>query len=530
MRNLKALVFLLFFFLLGCSAKDAAIQRKDIDGGTLVFSLGGDISILNPILSSDTASSAVEGVIFSGLTKVNEKLEIVPDMAKKWDISRDGKTYTFYLRDDIYWHDGKKFTAQDVKFTFDSILDPKVNSVRRGDYVIDGIPIKFVVAGPYVVRAFLPKPFAPFLSRVGMGVIPKHILAGKDINTSNFNQKPVGTGPFVFKEWISGDRAVVSRNPRYYGGIPRLERIVYKIIPDENSRLIALEAGEADVSDVPPKDYTRVRSFKKVNVFEYDSLTYTFIGFNLRNPLFSDARTRKALAYATDKEQLIGLVLRGLGSAAYSPMAPAGWAYEPGVNKYPYDLKKAAMLLDSAGWIVGRDGIRERQGKKFEFTILVNQGNKEREKAAVILQWQYKKLGIKVNVRVMEWSALLRIINSRDSVKDFDAVIIGWSLGIDPDAYSIWHSSQYPLGLNFTGYDNPVIDRLLEKGRITVEKKKRKEIYGKFQKIIADDQPYIFLWYPKSITAVSDRVGGLAKPGPAGLFVDMEKIFIKDKK
>lgn len=503
--------------------------------GTLVFSLGGEISILNPILSSDTASSAVEGTIFSGMTKINEKLDIIPDIARKWSVSADGRVYTFYLRDDVFWHDGVKCTAEDVKFTFDSILDPKVNSVRRGDFIIDGVPIEFIVVSPYILRAVLPKPFAPFLASAGMSILPKHLLNGKDINAASFNQHPIGTGPFKFKEWVSGDHVTVERNEKYYGGKPRLSKILYKIVPDENSRLIALEAGEADESDVPAKDYKRIKRLNNINVFEYDSLVYTYLGLNLDNPLFRDKNVRKALAYATDKGQMINLIFRGLASPAYSPSAPVSWVYEDKVNKYPYNIQKANKMLDDAGWKMRKEdigasgyrGIREKNGKKFEFEILVNQGNKEREKAAVILQWQYKKIGVKVNIRILEWSAMLKIVNAPKAPKQFDALIIGWSLGIDPDSYSIWHSSQFPNGLNFIDYKNPVVDRLLEQGRTTIDKGNRKAIYQELQRIIADDQPYIFLWYPKSIAAVSKRVGGLSKPGPAGLFLNMEKVFVR---
>lgn len=522
--NKITIIFLLFLVcVFGC----AGSGRREKNNDTLVLTLGGDVSVLNPILSSDTASSAVEGVIFSGLTKVNEDLEIVPDIAKRWTISKDGRIYTFYLRDDVYWHDGVKLTAYDAKFTFDLILDPKVNSVRRGDYIIDGIPIKFETRGPYILRAVMPKPFAPFLGRAGTGILPKHILEGKDINTSEFNRSPVGSGPFMFKEWVSADRVVTEKNPRYFGGVPKLGKIVFKIIPDENSRFIALEAGQTDVCDIPAKDYSRARAMKGVNIFEYESLLYVYLGLNQKKEIFSDKKVRQALAYATDKGQLIQLILRGLATPAYSPMSPVGWTYNDDVEKYSYDIQRSKNMLDEAGWIRGKDGIREKNGRKLEFTILVNQGNKEREKAAVILQWQYRKIGVKVNVRVMEWSSLLRILNAKNSEKDFDAIIIGWSLGIDPDSYSIWHSSQYPLGLNFISYSNKNVDRLLEEGRTTVDRAERKKIYGSIQKIIAEEQPYIFLWYPRSIVAVSDRVGGLSKPGPAGLFVDIEKIFIR---
>lgn len=484
----------------------------------LTFSLGGEVSVLNPILSTDTSSSAVEGPIFNGLTKINEKLEVIPDLAKSWKVSSDGKTWTFYLRDDVLWHDGKKFTAEDVKFTFDSILNPKVNSVRRSDYIINGKAIDFKVIDKYTIQAVLPKPFAPFLSRIGMGILPKHLLDGKDINTAEFNRHPVGTGPFKFAEWKTGNYVRLVRNDKYFGGKPLLDEILYKIIPNENSALVALEAGEADNAGIPFKDYSRIKAAKGIDVYEYDGLIYTYLGFNLKNPIFKNKEVRRALAYATNKKQLIGLVLRGHGSAAYCPSAPISWAYSDDVDKYPYNPELAKKMLAKAGYPNG-----------FEFNILLNQGNKDREKAAVILQQQYKKIGVKVKLQVMEWSALLKIVNAPDDPKKFDAVLMGWSLGLDPDQYSIWHSSQYPRGFNFIGYKNTEVDRLVEKGRVAMDRKTRKLVYAKLNRIISEDQPYIFLWYPKVIEGVSARVGGLSEPGPAGLFLNIEKVFIRSK-
>ena len=518
MNLLRMLIVCLITSLLLPSPPSSSllIPNKDFDPeGRLIFSLGGEVSVLNPILSTDTSSGAVEGVIFTGMTKINEKLEVIPDLARSWDVSKDGKIWTFNLRRDVRWHDGYPFTADDAIFTFNAILNPKVNSVRRSDFIIDGMPIGFRKIDNFTIQAILPKPFAPFLVHSGIGILPKHILEGKDINTADFNRKPIGTGPFKFSEWRTGDYVKVIRNNNYYDGRPLLAEIIFKIIPDENATLLALEAGEVDSAGIPAKDYSRVKKIKGINVYEYDQLLYVYLGLNLGKPMFKDKRVRQALAYATNKNQLVSLILKGLGSPAYAPSAPVSWAYSDDVPKYSYDPEKAKQLLKEAGY------------NNLEFTVLVNQGNKEREKAAIILKQQFKKIGVKMNIRVLEWSALLKIINKPSAPKDFDAVIIGWSLGLDPDAYSIWHSSQYPKGFNFIKYNNPEADKLLESGRTTIDRDARKKIYAKLWNIIADDQPYVFLWYPKSVVGVRNRVGGLSKPGPAGLFVNIEKVYVK---
>jgi peptide/nickel transport system substrate-binding protein len=480
--------------------------------GRLIMSLGGEVSVINPILSTDTTSSAIEGVIFTGLVKIDKDLNFIPDLARAWKVSKNGLVWTFYLRKDVTWHDGAPFTADDVKFTFDTILNPKINSVRRGDYMIDGKPIKFKVVDRYTVKAILPKPFSPFLVSAGMGILPRHILNGKELDMASFNRRPIGTGPFIFVEYKSGDHVLVKRNPKYYAGVPKLDQILFKIIPDENTALVALRAGDIDVTGIPPKDFHPI---KHVNLYKYDALLYTYLGFNLRSPKFSDLRVRKALSYAVNRRQLIGLIFMGLASPAYSPSAPISWAYSDDVYKYGYDPEKAKELL------------REAKVNDLEFTVLVNHGNKEREKAATILQQQFERIGVKMNIRVLEWSALLKVINARKDPKDFDAVIIGWSTGVDPDSYSIWHSSQYPGGLNFIGYNDPKVDRLLDAGRREQSKAARKKIYARMYKEITGSAPYVFLWYPNELTGVRDRVGGLSEPGPTGLFLNIEKVYIK---
>ncbi len=505
LRFIKLILFILAF----SSTVFALDYNPD---GRLIMSLGGEVSVMNPILSTDTTSSAIEGVIFSGLVKVDKNLDFVPDLARSWKVSRNGLVWTFNLRRDVTWHDGRPFTAHDVKFTFDTILNPKVNSVRRGDYIIDGKPIRFKVVNRYTIQAILPEPFSPFLVSAAMGILPEHLLEGKELDMGYFNNHPIGTGPFKFVEYKTGDHVLVRRNADYYGGIPKLAEILFKIIPDENTALVALRSGEIDETGIPAKDFHPI---KGVNLYKYDALLYTYFGFNLKSPKFADVRVRRALSHAVNRKQLIGLIFRGFASPAYAPSAPVSWAYSDDVHRYEYDPAKAKQLLKEAGV------------KDLEFTVLVNQGNKEREKAATILQHQFNRVGVKMNIRVLEWSALLKVINARKDPKDFDAVIIGWSLGVDPDSYSIWHSSQYPAGLNFVGYDNPKVDRLLERGRLEQSRSKRRKIYAEMYNEITRDAPYVFLWYPQVLAGVRERVGGLSEPGPAGLFVDIEKVSIK---
>jgi peptide/nickel transport system substrate-binding protein len=247
--------------------------------------------------------------------------------------------------------------------------------------------------------------------------------------------------------------------------------------------------------------------FKHYNKYRYPSLKYVYLGFNLKIPLFADRRFRQAIAYAIDKREIIDGVLLGMGRAATGPFPPFSWAYDPSVKDFPHDPAKAVQLLAELGWKdTNGDGYLDKNGRPLEFTLLSNQGNKMRELTAEILQAQLRKVGIKVHVRIIEWSSLVhQFIDKRN----FEAIIMGWSVSRDPDQYVIWHSSQTKEGqYNFVSYSNPLVDRLLEEGRRTFDQKKREEIYRRMHRIMAEDQPYVFLYYPESLVVVHKRFRG----------------------
>lgn len=509
---------LLVFALLATAGCSGSKVPKD----TLIIA-GADAVMLNPILSADSASSLIEGFVFDSLITVDDNLNFIPRMAEKWEASKDGAIWTFYLKKGIKWHDGAEFTAQDVKFTIDSIMNPKVNSPRKSDYEL----IKTMeVIDPYTIRFTLKESYAPFLASMGMGIIPKHLFEREEINTSKYNRKPIGTGPYRFKEWRSAEYIALEVNENYFDKIPKIKKIKVKVIPDANIVQLQLRTGEVDTGGIEPKDYELMKKAQGLNTYLYDALAYTYLGFNLQNPLFQDVKVRQAISYAVDRDVIVNKVLRGIGSPAGSPVSPLSWAYNSEIRSYPYDPRKAKELLAEAGWKdTNGDGILEKDGKPFKFVLMTNKGNKTREDLTVILQQQLKEVGIEAEPRIIEWATF---ISNYVNKKNFDAIILGWSLGIDPDNYSIFHSSQIADGLNFISYKNPQADKLLEKGRTTVDQNQRKQIYGEFQRIIAEDQPLVFLYYPKSITGVRDRIGGVKPPTAAGLFLHEDEWFIKE--
>jgi peptide/nickel transport system substrate-binding protein len=511
--------------LFGCS------KSPSPKSGVFNLRLSGEPTILNPILSSDTASSAIENLVFNGLLRVNDELELIPDIAETYTISPDGKTYTFTLKKNVTFQDGHPLTAEDVAFTYNKILDPKTNTVRRGSYIIEGKPIQFKAIDTYTFQAILPKPFAPFLSQMTMGILPKHILEKVDINKNDFNRKPIGAGPYILERWETGQFVLLKKNPNYFGEKPKLDKILYKIVLDSNTATLSLEKKELHMSGLDPKDVAAFKQKPAFNVFDYEQLAYTYLGFNLKHPFLSDIRVREAIAHAVDKEALVKSVLQGFGKPAHIPNAPSSWSYpnEKDVYKLGYDPKKSKALLEEAGFTFDqKSGYYQKNGRPLSFTLVTNKGRKDREKSAEIIQQYLAKVGIKLDIRIVEWSSLVKLLETPKSPKDFDIVIIGWALGIDPDSFEIWHSSQFPKGLNFIGYNNPRVDTLLEKGRLEVSKDKRKVIYGEAYNTIAKDIPYLFLYYPKDIQGVQKTVHGLSKVGPAGLLNRIEQVYIKD--
>jgi peptide/nickel transport system substrate-binding protein len=525
--KLKALsLFLLILLLTACSSSDPnVIGKKDI----LYLHLGGEPTYLNPVLSTDSPSSSVEGLIFSGLFRINSDMELEPDLVESYDVNEAGTHYNFYLRKDVTWHDGIPFTAHDVKFTFDTILDPKTNTVRRSNFVLDGQPIQVFVIDDYTISAILPKPFAPFLIRMAMGILPKHLLENQDINKADFNRAPIGTGPYRFQSWQAAQYVQLERNDEYYMGPAKTKLIVMKIVPDENTALLALEKGEIDESGIPAKDFSRYSTKPFLDIHRYYDLVYTYMGFNLKHPFFSDSKVRRAIAHAINKESIVSGVLKGFGIAADIPSSPVLWSYpnNDDIPKFPYNPSFAKELLKEAGFVINpKTQLFEKDGKPFSFKIITNKGNKDREKVAQVIQRFLAEIGVEVHIQLMEWSSFIKIINDKKSPKDYDAVILGWSLGLDPDGYSIWHSSQYPKGFNFVGYLNPEVDVLLERGRTTTDKVERKIIYKEMYQHIAQDVPYLFLYFPESIIGLNKRVQGLSKAGPAGLMNPIENVYL----
>jgi peptide/nickel transport system substrate-binding protein len=508
-------------------AKPAAEQEKfkPAYGDSIIIGSIGDISGLIPHITSDSSSHDIGSYIYSGLVRYDKNLQLEGDLAEAWEVSDDGLKITFKLRQGVLWQDGTLFTADDVMFTYKFMIDPNTPTAYAGDFLMVK---KLEIIDIYTIEVTYDEPFAPALASWTLGILPKHLMAGKDLKTTTLATQPVGTGPYKFVEWLPKEKITLEAYDQYYEGKPYIEKVIYRIIPDNATMFLELKAGGIDYMGLDPVQYSRqtdTKEFKeKFNKYKYLSNGYTYMGFNLTHELFKDKRVRQAISYAINKQAMIDGILLGLGQVAVGPYKPGTWAHNPNVKRYDYNPEKAKVLLEDAGWKdEDDDGILEKDGRKFEFTLITNMGNDVRKKVTEIIQAQLADIGIKVEIRIYEWATF---INEFVDKKKFEALVLGWGLSQDPDAYDIWHSDKTKDGeLNFVTFKNEEVDELLIKGRTTFNQDERKAYYDKFQEILAEEAPYSFLYVAEALPVVSSRFKGI-EPAPAGITHNFVKWYV----
>ncbi len=480
---------------------------EPVDGDWLIYHLSAEPATLNPI----TASDAYENTVNSGnvyetlIERNNETLELDPVLAESWEISEDKLTYTFKLRQNVKWQDGEPFTSKDVVFSYQTIMNPKVDSPQLRAYyqeirdvvAIDDHTVRFTYARPY----FLALEFCG-----GMPIVPKHVFEEGDFNTNPAGRDPVGTGPYKFLRWTTGREIVLEKNTDYWGEQPRLNRIVFRIITDSSVSLQVLKREELDVSGLTPIQWARQTSSKSFEE-NFDKLSYfrpnySFIGWNLTKPYFSDKLVRRAMTHLVDRELILQKILFDLGAVVTNPFYINSPEYNKSITPYPYDPKKASELLQQAGWTdTNGNGIRDKDGVEFKFEFLIPAGSETGEKIATILKEELDKTGISMDIRKIEWAVFTTRLNERK----FDAVTLAWSMGVESDPYQIWSSTQAEKGSNFVGFVNEEADRLIEAARKEFDRDKRIEMYRRFAEIVHEEQPYTFMFCNKSTVAVNKR-------------------------
>ena len=538
LRPAASAALLLAVALAGCSRQDqvdpGAIAADSAPPGDLGQPVMGDWVIqdiqadpdtLNPVTAQDDTSQDMDSKLFDSLLFQNRTtLKLEPALASSYDISADGMIYTFHLRHDVKWHDGQPFTADDVKFSYDRIQDPLVDAAPLRIYFAN---IKSCeVLDPYTVRFTSTKRYFKTLEVLGstyLDIIPKHCFKGTDaasFNSSSFGRAPIGTGPYKFVRWDAGAVVVLERNDSYWRGPGHYpKRLVFQVIPETSVTMQLLKKGNIDlVNGISPINWTRElehsRSMSRLERIVYPFPAYTYLGFNLRNPLFTDVRVRHAVDLLMPRAKILSQIYLNdyaTECSGYDP--PSSPNYNHDVPPTPEDPALAKQLLSQAGWRMDHgDGLLYKNGKPFTFTVLYPAGGPTAEKIAEMMQEALAGAGIQLNLERLEFVQLIE----RTEDWKFDTVIASWALDIDGDPFQIWDGSQAGIkrSSDFIGYENPIADKLIADGRLEYDQDKRAVIFRHLQQVIHDDYPVCFLFNPKLIMIVSKRYQGVITFAP----------------
>ncbi len=501
---------ILLVVLLGYLAYTTTTVISPDVGGTYVEGIAGRPSYINPILSQyNQVDKDLVSLIFSSLADINERGEIVPDLARDWDVSDDGLVYTFYLRRDVFWQDGEPFTADDVLFTVEAIQDENYQGAPELAELWRTVAVEKI--NDYTVSFTLEAPLATFLDYTTIGILPRHLLAdvpASELLRDQFNVRPVGTGMFKIGE-VSGEHVILEANPDYHGETPLLSKIEFKFYPDYQSIFSAYQQGEVEgISQVLPEDLPEVRREEHLRLYSARLSGYALVFLRLDLPVFEEKEVRQALMWAIDRQRIIDQILDGQGVVAHSPILPNSWAYNEDVLQYGYDPSRARELLTDAGWVDSdHDGVREKGDGRLEFSLLTNKDPVRRQIIEEIAR-QLWQVGIRV-VPVVEDSSW--VVNEALRPGNFDALLYGFAnLPSDPDPYLMWHSTQIGGdGQNYSGLDNVDIDQLLEQARQSNDHGERGELYRDFQDLFAEEVPSLLLYYPIYNYAVDEMVNGV---------------------
>jgi peptide/nickel transport system substrate-binding protein len=502
-------------------------------GQQVRITLNQEPDTLNPFYSGLRATFTVTQMIFNGLVVVNEQGDYEGDLAvdvptvQNGEVSPDGLTITYKLRQGVKWADGEPFTADDVKFTYDVIMNPANTISGKSVYAkIDSLTVK----DPYTVELKMKEPYAAYAGFFSypVGILPKHALDSlADLNKADFNRRPFGTGPYRVTDWQAANYIQLEANPSYFKGAPKIGQVVVRIVPDKNTQLAQVRADETDVAvDLTEDDAVQVDRIPGWKSYAIAGLTSDRLYLNLAepgdadgtrpHPILGDQRVRQALELGINKQQLVDKVLAGKTKVASSDY-PVGWA-APSIQPTKYDPDAARRLLDDAGWQVGTDGIRQKDGRPLHLTIATTSGNTLRENVEQLIQAGWKSIGVDVEIKNAAAAVLVGEWADNGIVQrgNFDLAYYGFTPGIDPSGTlsPTFHSSQIPdegnqgEGDNAMRYRNPQVDQWLDEADRTLDQNRRKELYGDVMRQIAQDVPVMYLYNRANVEAVSQRVQG----------------------
>jgi peptide/nickel transport system substrate-binding protein len=474
-------------------------------------------STLNPVLSSDLYAMQTEAFIFDALIAPDAKTgDPIGKLATRWEISEDGLRYDFFIRENAKFHDGQPVTAEDVKFSFDIIKDPKVDAAHLANYYA-GLD-KVEVLGKHHVRVHMKDRYYRNLIVLGTAsIMPKHIYGVGNFNENPANRQPVGSGPYKMTRWDTGRAIELDRFEDWWGNEDpywkdrfNFNRIIKRVITEDAVAAMATKRGEIDVMEPKPEQFVDdfagdeiEERFYRLRFDTMDGAGYRWIGWNLKRPTFEDKRVRQALALLLPRETINKRIFQDLMTLSVGPFPQVSPKTDPSIQPYPYDPTKALALLTEAGWVKNPEsGLLQKDGKNFEFELMYTANSPALDQMALIYQRALEEVGIRMNIRTLEWTVFLQ----NAVAGNFDSVMMGWSSSWDSDPYQIWHSSQYEnKGSNRIGFSHPRVDEILEKARITLDRDERNKLYQEFTKIIHEEAPYVFMFERPHLAIINRR-------------------------
>jgi peptide/nickel transport system substrate-binding protein len=494
------------------------IEPAGKTGGTLIEGSISDISTVMPVVSDDDASNDFQALMFDSLIQPDPfTLLPVGALAEQWESNADATEWTVYLRKNVTWHDGEPLVADDVKLTYDLHMNADTGSSYTADLtskiksvdVVDDNTVKFTMTDTLVDFPLDVAVYGIIASHIWKDTAPADVKTDKGA-TGEDPSRVVGTGPFKFKEWVTGEQATAEKYDSYWGGDTNLDTYIYKVVPDQSAGVQQLKTGEVDFfQGVSPSSVAEFDNSPDVTVTAANRLSFTFYGTNMdpaKTTLFQDVEVRQALLYAIDREALVKDIQFGFAKVAVGTMPPLSWAYNPdGIEmKYEYDEAKANELLDSAGWVdSNNDGVREKDGKDLAFTAYTNAGNQVRESYLTALQEFWSKIGVKMTPQLEPFPQLVdRITTSHD----FEMALLGFGWSAAPDQSAMWATDSYNGGFNMVKYSNPQVDDLLKQANRELDQQKRIDLYTQMQNILMQELPMAILDFPQLPTGVNKRV------------------------
>jgi peptide/nickel transport system substrate-binding protein len=507
----------------GKSDRHAASRQHGVVIGVL-----SEPKTLNPLVATSAqAQDIVELMFLKLLSEEGDFLSFRPRLASQWSFGDDGLSITFHLRDDVSWHDGEPVTAADVRFTWELQKDERVAWASRSIKdritdveVIDDRTVSFHFATRY--------PYQLHDANDGV-ILPRHLLSDvppDSIRGSDFGRHPVGNGPYRFARWIPGQYIELERNPDYYEkGQPYLGRVGVRIVPDMTNLVNQLKAGEIDcLESIPIDALAELESqYKEIEIYRYLSREMAFVVWNLESELFADRAIRRALAMSIDAREIIETLWRGMADVSDSPMHPMLWAHDPGIETIGYDPHRARAIFAEHGWRdSNNDGVLDKDGQPVEFDMTTNQGIQVRADVMTMVQEYLRRVGIKVNARVLEWNTFIGgVING-----EFDSCVLGWRVDTRADLTRFWHSSATPPnGFNASRYVNADADALIERAKNTLDFDEARQLWYQCQRIIYEDQPIFFLAVPHEVVGLRKEICGV-QPTAYGFFVNLPEWYI----